>query len=86
MNLQKLSSNVTEKANRSIRRIITDLCILMGFIVLVIVLAYTVKDNSKQVQVYSSQVDNTMAQKVSFINTVAAGVSSGTIQAITIRM
>lgn len=80
MNLQKLSSNVNEKANRSIRRIITGLCLLMGLVILVIVLVYTVKDNSKQVQVYSSQVDNTMAQKVSFINTVAAGVTSGTVK------
>lgn len=79
MNLQKLSLNVNEKANRSIRHIISALCLLMGLVVLVIVMVYTVKDCSKQVQVYSSKVDTAMAQKVSFINTVAAGVSSGAV-------
>lgn len=79
MELQKLSSNVNKKANLSIKRIITGLCILLGIAILVIVVFYTVKDNTKQVQVYTSQVDNAMAQKAAFINTVAAGVTSGTV-------
>ncbi len=80
MELQKLSFNVNKKANLSIKRIILGLCVLMGLSMLVIVLFYTVRDNKKQVQVYSSQIDNTMSQKVAFINTVAAGAASGTAQ------
>lgn len=78
MELQKLSTNVNKKASLLIRRIIWGLCLLAGIMVLAIILSYTVKDNTKQVQLYSSQIDNVMSEKVAFINTVAAGVSSGT--------
>ncbi len=80
MELQKLSSNVNKKAGMSIRRIIFGLCLLAGFMVLAIIISYTMKDNSKQVQLYSSQIDTTMAEKMAFINTVATGASSGTAQ------
>ncbi|MCM1102436.1 MAG: methyl-accepting chemotaxis protein [Clostridium sp.] len=80
MELQKLSSNVNKRANRSIKRIIWGLCLLAGVIILAIVLSNTVKDNTKQVRLYSSQIDNAMSEKVAFINTVAAAVSSGTVK------
>lgn len=77
MELQKLSSNVNKKVGLSIRRIIFGLCLLAGVIVLAIIISYTIKDNSKQVQLYSSQIDNTMSEKMAFINTVATGAASG---------
>ena len=77
MELQKLSSNVNKKAGLLIRRIIFGLCLLAGVIILAIIISYTIKDNSKQVQLYSSQIDNTMSEKIAFINTVATGASSG---------
>ena len=77
MELQKLSSNVNKKVGLSIRRIIFGLCLLAGVIVLTIIISYTIKDNSKQVQLYSSQIDNTMSEKMAFINTVATGAASG---------
>ncbi|MDE6627473.1 MAG: hypothetical protein K2K56_14045, partial [Lachnospiraceae bacterium] len=77
MELHKLSSNVNKRAGLSIRRIIFGLCLLAGISVLAIIISYTIKDNSKQVQLYSSQIDNTMSEKIAFINTVAAGASSG---------
>ena len=76
MELQKLSSNVNKRAGLSIRRIIFGLCLLAGIAVLAIIIYYTIKDNSKQVQLYSSQIDNTMSEKLAFINTVATGASS----------
>lgn len=78
MELQKLSANVNKKANLSIKRIILGLSLLMGVAMLIIIIFYTVKDNKEQVQVYSSQIDNAMSQKVAFVNTVAAGATSGT--------
>ncbi len=78
MELQKLSSNVNKRAHLSIRRIIGALCLFAGVAVLAIIITYTIRDNTKQVRLYSSQIDNTMSEKVAFINTVAAGVSSGT--------
>ena len=80
MELQKLSSNVNKRAGMSIRRIIFGLCLLAGIIVLAIIISYTMKDNSKQVRLYSAQIDNTMSEKIAFINTVATGASSGTAQ------
>ncbi len=77
MKLQKLSSNVNKKANLSIKRIILGLSMVMGLAMLAIIIFYTIKDNTKQVQIYSSQIDNEMSQKVAFINTVAAGATSG---------
>lgn len=76
MELHKLSSNVNKRASLSIRRIIFGLCLLAGITVLAVVITYTIKDNSKQVQLYSSQIDNAMSEKIAFINTVAAGVPS----------
>lgn len=78
MELQKLSSNVNRKAGLSIRRIIFGLCMLAGAAVLAIIISYTIKDNSKQVQIYSSRIDTAMAEKISFINTVATGCSQKT--------
>jgi len=77
MELQKLSSNVNKRASLSIRRIIFGLCLFAGTAVLAIIISYTIKDISKQVQLYSSQIDNAMSEKTAFINTVATGVSSG---------
>ncbi|MDE7417768.1 MAG: hypothetical protein K2N44_15935 [Lachnospiraceae bacterium] len=80
MELQKLSSNVNKRASQSIRRIIFGLCMLAGTTVLAIIISYTIKDNRKQAQLYCSQVDNAMAEKIAFINTVATGISSGIAQ------
>ncbi|MDE7284256.1 MAG: methyl-accepting chemotaxis protein, partial [Lachnospiraceae bacterium] len=79
MELHKLSSNVNKRVSLSIRRIIFGLCLLAGAAVLAIIISYTIKDNSKQVQLYSSQIDNTMSEKIAFINTVATGASSGMV-------
>lgn len=79
MELQKLSVNVNRRASLSIRRIIWGLCLLVGVIVLIIILSFTIQNNTKQVRLYSSQVDNTMSEKMAFINTVAAGVTSGAV-------
>lgn len=79
MNLKKLSDNVNQKTNASIKKIILGLCILAGITILSIVISNTVKNNLTKVQLYRSQIDTTMDEKISFINTVAAGVSSGTV-------
>ena len=77
MQLQKLSFNVNRKANRSMRRTIAGLCTLAGLIILGLILFYTVRNNSEQVQLYSSQIDNRMSQKVAFIEAVALGAPIG---------
>lgn len=79
MELQKLSLNVNKRASQSIKRIILGLCLLAGITVFALIISYTIKDNNKQVQLYSSQIDNTMSEKIAFINTVAKGASSGVV-------
>lgn len=77
MQLQKLSSNVNKRANRSVRMIVTGLCVLAGLVALGIIFYYTIQSNHEQVQLYGSQIDSTMAQKAAFIETVASGASVG---------
>ncbi len=77
MELQKLSSSVNKRAGLLIRRIIFGLCLLAGIMILAIIISDTIKDNSKQVRLYSAQIDNSMSEKMAFINTVATGASSG---------
>lgn len=86
MELQKLSLSVNKKANLFMKRMITGLCLLSGVIVLAMMIFYAMKDNAKQVRLYTSQIDNQMSQKVAFINTVAAGVSYEKKSRITIPM
>ena len=77
MQLQKLSFNVNSKANRSVRRTIAGLCTLAGLIILALIIFYTVRNNSEQVQLYSSQIDNRMSQKIVLIEAVASGAPVG---------
>lgn len=80
MGLQKLSVSVNKKANASIRRIIILLCVI-AFLLIVSFLTNdsfnTIKSN---VQIYSANVDTAMNAKVSFINTVASGISSDSVK------
>lgn len=80
MNLKKLSSNVNKKTSVYFRRITFLLCILFGITILTIVILSTINNNVNQVQLYSSQIDATMDEKISFINTLATGASSGVIK------
>ncbi len=77
MQLQKLSYNVNRRANRSVRRIIMGLCAFAGLVVLGIILFYTVRNNSERVQLYSSQIDSRMMQKLALVDAVATGAPVG---------
>lgn len=79
MGLQKLSSNVNKRATQSIRWTILGLCLIAGIAMVSVVLFYSIQNNTKQVKLYSSEIDKAMTQKISFINTVAAGVASGVV-------
>lgn len=79
MELQKLSSNVNKRATQSIRRTILGLCLIAGIAIIGVVLFYSIQNNTKQVKLYSSEIDESMSEKMAFINTVAAGASSGAV-------
>lgn len=80
MGLQRLSANVNRRAGSYIKRIILGLCMLAGIAILVIIISNTVNSNVNQVKLYRAEIDNTMSEKVAFIDTVAAGVASGVAQ------
>ncbi len=81
MKLEELNYNVNKKVNQLVKRIIYGLCILAGLIVFVIISYYTVSSNKENVKLYGSKIDNTMSEKVAFINTIATGASSETAKA-----
>lgn len=76
MELQKLSTNVNKKADSSVRRVIAGLCVLAGVIVLALIVFYTIRSSRERVQLYSSEIDSTMSEKMAFVNTVAVGAAS----------
>ena len=76
MELQKLSTNVNKKADSSVRRVIAGLCVLAGVIVLALIVFYTIRSSRERVQLYSSEIDSTMSEKIAFVNTVAVGAAS----------
>ena len=81
MKLQELNFNVNKKVNLLVRRIVSGLCILAGLAVFVIISYYMINGNKENVKLYSSRIDTTMSEKAAFINTIAAGASSGTAKA-----
>lgn len=86
MELHKLSSNVNKSAGLLIRRIIFGLCLLAGVSVLAIIISYTIRDNSKQVQLYSSQIDNTMSEKLRLSILLRQGRLPGWLMRTIMRM
>lgn len=76
MQYEKLSSKVNKTSNSLIRLIILGLCILSGIIIISIILANTLSDNTDNVKLYKTQIDSNITEKMAFINTVANGASS----------
>lgn len=77
MEIQKLSESVIQKVIKSVRKTIYLLCLAAGLIMLCIIIAFAVKTNTAQVKLYSAEIEKVMLEKITFINTVAAGASSG---------
>lgn len=79
MGIEKLSANVNKKVSLVVKRIIWAICLLAGLIVLAIFITNTIRDNNKQVRLYTAEIDNKMQEKVGFINTVASGAAADSI-------
>jgi len=80
MELQKLSSRVNKKTNSSVMLIVILLCVITGITVVFLVATGGMDDNVNEVKLYTSEVEESMSEKISFIDTVAAGVTSGTVE------
>lgn len=79
MELKKLSTRVNEKTNVFFRRITILVCLLFGLTIVLIRVMNTNSKNVESVKLYSSQIDTKMDEKMSFIDTLATGVSSGAV-------
>lgn len=77
MGIRKLSDSVIQKVIKSVKKTIYILCLAAGIIMLCLVIGFSVTSNTSQVRLYSSEIDKVMAEKMAFINTVAAGASLG---------
>jgi len=80
MELQKLSETVNKKTSASVIKLIVILCVIAGIIIISIITHFSMKNNVSEVKLYTSQVEHSMDEKISFINTVAKGVSSGSVE------
>lgn len=80
MNLKKLSTNVNEKTNVFFRRITILVCLIFGLTIVMITVKNKNAKNVESVKLYCSQIDTTMDEKISFIDTLATGVSSGAVK------
>lgn len=75
-----LSQRIGRTFNGILRRVLLIVClesVLLGGIMAVL---YTLKDNSSSVVEYTEELDLAMQGKVSMLEAIAAGISSGTIQ------
>lgn len=79
MGMQKLSKTIQKKAATSVMQIIIALCIMMGIITTVIITINYHNLNTSNVKYYTSEIDRSISEKMSFIDTVASGVSSGSV-------
>ncbi len=79
MALQKLSTSVNKGASRSVKRIITLLCLIAGIAIMIIIMNNSMNSNIADVKLYSSEIEKSMTEKISFINTIADGVTSGSV-------
>lgn len=77
---EALSSRIGRTFNRILSRALLIVClesVLLGGIMAVL---YTMKDNSSSVVEYTEELNMAMQSKVSMLEAIASGISSGTIQ------
>ncbi|MCR5216537.1 MAG: hypothetical protein K6C69_06330 [Lachnospiraceae bacterium] len=79
MDIQKLSTNVNRKVGRSVKWIVIILCIATALAMLGTYMRESAATNVSNVKLYTSEVETSMGEKMSFIDTVAAGVTSGSV-------
>ncbi|MCR5405920.1 MAG: hypothetical protein K6E88_03960 [Lachnospiraceae bacterium] len=61
-------------------QIIVFLCVIAGITITSFITNDAMNDNISDVKLYTSEVEKSMSEKISFIDTVASGVSSGCVE------
>ena len=63
-----------------LRRALLIVCVESVLLSGIMAVLYTLKENESSVVEYTEEMDRTMQSKVSMLDAVASGISSGTIQ------
>lgn len=74
-----LSSRIGRMFSGTLRRTLIFVCLVSVVIAGFLAVMYTLKDNQSAVTEYTGEIDRAMQSKVSMIEAIAAGISSGTL-------
>ena len=74
-----LSSRIGRMFSGVLRRTLIFVCLVSVVIAGFLAVMYTLKDNQSAVTEYTGEIDRAMQSKVSMIEAIAAGISSGTL-------
>ena len=74
-----LSSRIGRMFSGTRRRTLIFVCLVSVVIAGFLAVMYTLKDNQSAVTEYTGEIDRAMQSKVSMIEAIAAGISSGTL-------
>lgn len=79
MNKEGLSVRIGRTFTTVLRRAILIVCLESIIISATVAVMYTMKDNHSSVSQYTQEIDSSMQSKVSMLEAIAAGISSGTL-------
>ncbi|MGN0318213.1 MAG: methyl-accepting chemotaxis protein [Lachnospira sp.] len=77
--LSTLSDVVSKRTSKSVKRIIMATSLIATILVIVILLINANSTCKEKARIYTAQVETAMSEKISFIETIAAGVNSGVV-------
>ena len=75
----RLSSKIGRTFSNVLRRALIIMCLESVLIGGVLAIMYTLKDNRSSVREYTEEIDRAMQSKVSMLEAIASGISSGTL-------
>lgn len=76
---EELSAKIERTVSRILRNILIVVCIESVLISNVLAIIYTLSKNESSVTEYTLEIDEAMEKKVSMLEAIAAGISSGTL-------
>ena len=79
MKKESLSNTIGRSFVKTLRRVLSIICIESFILGGILAVAYNLKDNKEASREYTDKIDRDMQSKVSMLEAIASGISSGTI-------
>lgn len=79
MKKESLSSRIGHSVIKTLRRVLSIVCLESFILGGILVVAYNLKENKSASKEYTGEIDRAMQSKVSMLEAVASGISSGTL-------